>query len=145
MLMSEIDAKSYLKQIRLYDTHINTKLEELSQLKQSVTKITTTLKTDVVSSSGSQDKLGDAVAKIVDLQNEINADIDRFIDAKKQVSGALEKIDDPDQLQVLERRYVLFETFEQIAYEMHMTYRNVCYIHGKGLQTVKAILAKCFQ
>lgn len=145
MQMAEIDAKAYLKQIRLYDTHIQTKLEELSQLKASITKITTTLKADVVSSSGSQDKLGDAVAKIVDLQNEINADIDRFVDAKKEVSSVLEKMDDPDQLQVLERRYVLFETFEQIAYEMNMTYRNVCYIHGKALLSVKAILAKGFQ
>lgn len=145
MQMAEIDVKSYLKQIRLYDTHIHTKLEELSQLKESITKITTTLKADVVSSSGSQDKLGDAVAKIVDLQNEINADIDRFVDAKKEVSSVLEKVDDPDQLQVLERRYVLFETFEQIAYEMNMTYRNVCYIHGKALLSVKAILTKGFQ
>ena len=145
MYMAEIDAKAYLRQIKLYDTRINMKIDELEALKASLTKITPTLRDDAVSSSGSQDKLGDAVAKMVDLRNEINADIDSFVDAKRKVGATIDKIDDPDQLQVIHRRYVLYESFEQIACEMCMTYRNVCYIHGKALQTVSAILAKSFQ
>lgn len=143
--MAEIDAKAYLRQIKLYDTRINMKIDELEALKESLTRITPTLKDDVVSSSGSQDKLGDAVVKMVDLRNEINADIDRYVDAKRHVSATIDKMDDPDQLQVIHRRYVLYESFEQIACEMCMTYRNVCYIHGKALQAVSAILAETFQ
>lgn len=143
--MADIDAKSYLRQIKLYDTRINMKIDELEALKASLTKITPTLRDDAVSSSGSQDKLGDAVAKMVDLRNEINADIDSFVDAKRKVGATIDRIDDPDQLQVIHRRYVLYESFEQIACEMCMTYRNVCYIHGKALQSVSAILAKSFQ
>ena len=140
MYMDGIDAKSYLRQIKLYDTRINMKIDELAALKASLLKITPTLKDDVVSSGGSQDKLGDAVAKMVDLRNEINADIDKFVDAKRSVGATIDKVSDPDQLQVLHRRYVLYESFEQIACEMCMTYRNVCYIHGKALQTVSDIL-----
>lgn len=140
------DAKAYLRAVRLYDTRINMKIDELAAIKASLTKITPTLKDDAVSSGGgSQDKLGDGVAKMVDLREEINADIDRFVDAKKAVSAVIDRIDDPDQLQVIHRRYVLYESFEQIACEMHMTYRNVCYIHGKALQAVSAILEETFQ
>lgn len=132
--------KKYLQQIRLYDSHINTKLEDLHQLKEMVTKITPTLKDDVVSGGGNQDKLGDAIAKIVDLEEEVNRDIDRYVNAKQEISNTLEKISDPDQLQVLHMRYVQYKAWEQIACDMHMTYRNVCYIHGKGLQSVNQIL-----
>lgn len=132
--------KKYLQQIRLYDSHINTKLEDLHHLKEMVTKITPTLKDDVVSGGGNQDKLGDAIAKIVDLEAEIDRDIDRYVAAKQEISATLDKLTDPDQLQVLHKRYVQYMTWEQIACEMNMSYRNVCYIHGKGLQTVNQIL-----
>lgn len=138
--------KKYLQQIRLYDSHINTKLEDLHQLKKMVTKITPTLKDDVVSGGGNQDKLGDAIAKIVDLEAEIDRDIDRYVAAKQEISATLDKLTDPDQLQVLHMRYVQYKTWEQIACDMHMTYRNVCYIHGKGLHAVNEIMkAESFQ
>lgn len=135
-----IDSKKYLQQIRLYDSHIDTKLEDLHHLKEMVTKITPTLKDDVVSCGCDQDKLGDAIAKIVDLEAEIDRDIDRYVAAKQEISATLDKLTDPDQLQVLHKRYVQYMTWEQIACEMNMSYRNVCYIHGKGLQTVNQIL-----
>lgn len=135
-----IDSKKYLQQIQLYDSHITTKLEELQHLKGMVLRITPTLKDDVVSGGGTQDKLAEAVAKIVDLEAEINRDIDRYVNAKQEISATLDKLTNPDQLQVLHMRYVQYKTWEQIACDMNMTYRNVCYIHGKGLQAVNEIL-----
>lgn len=136
-----MEPKKYLQQIRLYDSRINTKLEELHHLKEMVLRITPTLKDDVVSGGGgSQDKLADAVTKIVDLEEEVNRDIDRYVNAKQEISATLDKLTDPDQLQVLHMRYVQYKAWEQIACDMHMSYRNVCYIHGKGLQSVNQIL-----
>jgi len=137
-----IDAKAYLQQIKLYDTHITNKLSEMSRLKELVTSITATWKDDVVSGSGSKDKLGDTVAKIVDLENEVNKAIDNLIDRKNQIGAILEQLNDPDHVAVLHKRYVLYMTWEEIAYDMHMTYRNVCYIHGRALQAVEEIIKK---
>lgn len=134
------DAKQYLQQIRLYDSHINTKIEEVHHLKTMVTKITPTLKQDVVSGGGSQDKLSEAVAKIVDLEAEIDREIDRYVNAMRNISAMIDTLSDPDQLQVLHKRYVQFKTWEQIACDMNMTYRNVCYIHGKALLAVNEIM-----
>lgn len=134
------DAKRYLQQIRLYDSHINTKIEELHHLKTMATKITPTLKQDVVSGGSSQDKLSDAVAKIVDLEAEIDREIDRYVNAMRNISAMIDALSDPDQLQVLHKRYVQFKTWEQIACDMNMTYRNVCYIHGKALLAVNEIM-----
>lgn len=138
--MAEIDAKAYLQQVELFDNHINNKLEELDRLRSLTTKITTSMKHDVVSSSGSQDKLGDAVAKIIDLQTEINDAIDSYVDRKREVSSIIERIQDVDQSKVISKRYLLYEPWEQIAIEMGFTYRHITRIHGEALQTVRELL-----
>ena len=132
--------KWFLEQVKLCDTHINNKLAELSSLKDMVTHITASLGGEVVSGGSNQDKLGDAIAKIIDLENEINNAVDAYIDKKKQVGAVLDKLTDPDQIKVLHKRYFEDKTWEEIACEMHMTYRNVCYIHGRALQAVSEIL-----
>lgn len=134
------DAKGYLRKIELLDAHINNKLSDLTALWSMVTKVTATISPVVVSGSGNQDKLGDAVAKIIELQDEINREIDKYVDAKREVSAVLEKLQDPDHVKVLHKRYIEYKPWEQIACEMCCTYRNVCYIHGKALQEVGALL-----
>lgn len=134
------DAKEYLRQIRMYDTRINCAQEELDNLRSMTTKITATWKDDVVSGTGNQDKLGDAVAKIIDLQNGINSDIDKYIGTKAEVWALIKRIKDPDQFKVLYMRYFKYKHWEQIACDMNMTYRNVCYIHGRALQAVAELL-----
>lgn len=127
------EAKRLLQQVRLFDIHINSKLEELDKLKALTLKITTTIKPDVVSSSGNQDKIGDAVARIVDLQNEINQAVDSYIDRKKLVSDIIERIEDPDHVAILYKRYFHYERWEQIACEMNWGIRHTTRIHGYAL------------
>ena len=134
------DAKAYLRKLELADVHINNKLEDLHKLRTMVTKITATISPVCVSGSGNQDKLGDAIAKIVDLQDEINRKIDNYVDLKREISEMLEQIQDPDQVKVLHKRYFEYKPWEMIACEMGYTFRNVCYIHGKALQAVEALL-----
>lgn len=134
------EAQEYLSQIELCDKQINNKLEELSRLNALALKVTSSLKQVAVFGSGSQDKIGDAVSRIVDLQREINEDIDRYCDRKAEARALIEKVKDPDQFDVLSKRYLLYKSFEQIACEMGFTYRNVCYIHGRALQTVTELM-----
>ena len=134
------DAKAYLRKIELLDAHINNRISDLHELKSLVTKITATISQVCVSGSGNQDRLGDSVAKIIDLQNEINRKIDQYVDLKRSISGLLEQIQDPDQVKILHKRYFEYKTWEQIACETKYSYRNVCYIHGKALQAVEALM-----
>lgn len=133
-------AKDFLKQVRLCDIHINNKLEEKARLKSLALKITSSLSAEHVSGSANQDKIGDAIAKIIDLGNEIDKSVDEYVNKKKEVITVLEKIQNPDQLDILYKRYIQYESFEQISSEMSMSYRNVCNIHGKALHTVNELL-----
>lgn len=136
------DAKTLLTQVKLYDAHINNKLEEIAQIRALATKITATLKPDVVSGGGDDDKLGNYVAKIVDLEREANAIIDAYVDLKKYVDNIVEQVPDPEEYNVLKKRYFLHERWEQIAMEMNMSHRNVTRLHGRALQTVNELLKK---
>lgn len=136
------DAKTLLSKIKLCDTKINIKLDELKQLKDMTMKVTPTLEGEVVSGSHNQDKLGDAIAKIVDLQREIDDSIDTFVELKRFFMWIIDKLDDANQATVLYKRYFQYKPFEQIACEIGYGYRNVCYIHGRALQAVERLIAE---
>ena len=135
-----IDAQAYLRQAELCNAHINNMLEEVQRLKELTRQITATLKPDVVAHSGNQDKLGEAVAKIVDLEIQINAAIDEYIDKRREIAATIEKINVPNQVSVLRKLYLQQKTWPEIAEEMHMTERNAQYIHGRALQSVRRLL-----
>ena len=134
------DVKKYLSQIRRYDSRINAKLEERDRLKAMMTKITPTLRDVPSSGSGGQDKLSDAVAKLIDLEAEINREIDSLVDARKSVVGTIDKVDDVLMHEILSKRYIEFKTWEQIAFEIGKSYQWTWSIHGKALQAVEEIL-----
>ena len=133
--------KELLGQIKRLDVRINNKLEEMANLKALAYKVTTTLRQDAAfGGGGNGDKVGDAVAKIIELENSINDDIDELVDKKREISAIIERVQNVDQYDVLHQHYFLHKSLEKIAQERFMSYRNVCYIHGRALQTVATIL-----
>ena len=139
-MIQVIDARTYLQQAELCNAHINNLLEDVQRLKEMTRQITATLKPDVVSHSGNQDKMAEAVAKIVDLENEINAAIDEYIDKRREIVSTIDKINVPYQVSVLHKLYLEYKTWPEIAEEMNMTERNAQYIHGRALQSVRRLL-----
>lgn len=137
-----MNAKEYLCRIGRCDDKINTMIAEVESLYAMVTKITPTLKSDVVSGGGSQDKIGNAVAKIVDLKEEINREIDKFVDMKREAAALLNKLENHLYYMILHRKYVQHESLEQIAADMHYTYRWICILHGRALQEFQSVLDK---
>lgn len=134
------EAKEYLERIKMMDAIVDSKLEELAMLKSMVKRITPMMNTTGGGAAGNQDKLGDTIAKIVDLQEEINRDVDMVVNLKKDANELLAKIKRPEYYQVLHKRYVLFKSFEQIAMEMKYSYRGICYVHGRALQAFGKVL-----
>ena len=138
----ESPAKKYLSRIRLYDARIESGLQELSDLEEMVTRITPVLKQDVVSSSSSQDKLGDTVAKIADLREKINRDVDAFVDLKEEALVKLRKVEKPEYYDILHKRYFEYQSLEQIAVSMNYTYRWIRRLHGRALQAFEKVIGK---
>ncbi len=137
-----MNPKEYLSQVRKYDRLINNKLEIISSLRSLATSVSVELKSDVVQSSGTKDKMANTIDRIVDLEREIDADIDQLVNLKREIMSVIDKVEDPILIDILYKRYFRYEKWEEIAIEMNYSYRQVTRLHGQALQEVRKILEK---
>lgn len=133
-------AKTYLKQIRTLDIKIFEGMEELEQLRALATKVTATLNGETVSGTKNPDKMTDVIAKIIKLQEDLNRDVDKYVDIKREANELLSMVENPTHYKILHSRYVLYKTWEQIACEIGFTYQWVCQLHGVALLEFEKIL-----
>lgn len=138
--MDRISAKEYLTQLKDLDKYINAQQEELDRLRNMVIKISVSSRDMDVQCSSMHDKLGDTVAKIVDLDREITSCIDKYIDIKHDAVRIIAIMPDLKLRTVLYKYYILNKTFEQTAVEMEKSYQWICELHGKALQQFEKIL-----
>lgn len=135
-------AQEELQKIPIYDAKIDSKLEELSRLQSMATKVTAVMDSEVVSRTRNTDTMGDTVAKIIAMQDEINSLIDLYTDTKAHFSKIIDELQSPIQIKVLYGHYFHGKSFQKLADELGYSRRNICYIHGDALVAVEKIIAK---
>ena len=126
-------AKEYLSQAYRLDQRINSKLEQVASLNELATKCTSTLTGMPRNPNHGTSTMADAVAKIVDLQAEINCDIDHLVDLKRDMVRAIKAVDNTEYQTLLELRYLCFKTWEQIAVYMGYNVRHVYRLHDEAV------------
>lgn len=131
-----MNAKEYLGQAYRLDQRINSKLEQVASLNELATKCTSTLTGMPRNPNRGTSTMADAVGKIVDLQAEINSDIDRLVDLKREMVRLIKAVNNTECQTLLELRYLCFKTWEQIAVDMGYTTRNIHLLHKKALQMI---------
>lgn len=132
-------AKSFMNRVEKIDCLIKNKLIEREQWKDIAMGITARLDGEKVKSSGSNDKIGDAIARFVDLEAEINHEIDRMIDAKREILEIIEQLP-PEQYDILHARYIQKKSFKEIAVDKKISYSMVTTLHGNALKSVQILL-----
>jgi len=129
-----------LEKIRCLDALIDSKLEQEHHLREMATSISASVSDGMQkSSSHVPDKIGVIVAKIVDLQQEINADIDRYVDTKAALVEAVKKLP-LDERTILEMHYFSHTSISKIAEKLHYTKRNVYYLRDKAIADLETII-----
>lgn len=107
-------AKAFLKQIEKLDKMIENKTFEVEYWKGIANGTTAQMGGERVQSSGSQQKMADAVVKYIELENEVAGQIDILIDTKKDVIRVIEQLD-PIEYDLLHKHYVQHITLYEIA------------------------------
>lgn len=129
-------AKEYLSQAYRLDQRIDAKIAQVASLNELATKCTATITGMPRNPSPPQSTMADTVAKIVDLEAEINRNIDRLVDLKREIVGVIKSISNPEYQTLLEKRYLCFLTWEQIAVDMNYGIDNIYKLHSKALKCV---------
>ena len=130
-------AKEYLGQAYRLDQRINSKLEQVLSLRELTTKATATMSDMPGGGSRNVYKMQDIIGKIVDLENEINADIDKLVDLKREMVAVIKAVENPEYQTLLELRYLCFKTWEQIAVDMQYSTRNIYKLHDTAIGAIK--------
>lgn len=133
-------AKEYLNQAFHIDLRISSKLMQLESLRDLATKVTAVFSDMPHSSTPDNHKLEKIIAKIVDLENEIDEDIDSLIDLKQEINKVINSVEDLEYRTLLEMRYLSFQKWEQIAIGLSIDLRWAYRLHGKALDEVQKIM-----
>ena len=128
--------KEYLDQAYRIDQRINSKLEQIVSLRELATKATSTLSDTPPSGSRNIHSMEGIIVKMMELENEINADIDVLVDLKKEIMSIIKKINNPEQQTLLELRYLCFKTWEQIAVDIGYSIQNAYKVHDRALENI---------
>lgn len=134
-----MDAKSYLKRLQQIDEIIRLKMEQKEDLRHM--KITVSYSDLPAASSNNDDKIGEIVVKISELEDEINEYIDKLIDLKVEASRLLRKLGARENV-IMEMRYLQNHTWPYIADALGYELRNLHKIHSKALCQLNNIMQK---
>ena len=129
-------AKEYLSQAYRLDQRIDSKISQISSLNDLATKCTTTLSDMPRNPNCGTSTMADAISKIVDLQAEINCDIDHLVDLKREIVSVIKAVENVEYQTILEKRYLCFMTWEQIAVDMGYNVRHLYRLHDEALEKV---------
>ena len=130
-------AKEYLGQAYRLDQRINSKLEQVASLNELATKCTSTLTGMPRNPNRGTSTMADAVGKIVDLQAEINRDIDRLVDLKREMVSLIKAVDNTEYQTLLELRYLCFKTWEQISVDMGYSIQHIYRLREKAYDEIR--------
>lgn len=121
--------QAYLSQAKRFDRMTMNKVQEIERYKDLLYSTTASTKQDVVQSSGDKDKLGSFVAKIVDLEKEL----DYVNMSREKIIEQIEGMSDPDVYQVLYSKYISDCSLNEIARLIHMSKTHIYRLHDKAI------------
>ena len=135
-----MNAKQYLKQAYRLNELIESNQEELSALRESASSSPgIDYSKDKIQSSKSSGDAGfvNIVAKIIEIEDSINADISKLFALKLQIRTVINAVENPDERLLLHDRYINFYTWEQVCEKMNVSLRTAHRIHSTALSNVK--------
>lgn len=136
--------KQYLNQVRRYDRMISNKLSEIYQLKTLATSISVATDGDRVQSSGNKDRMGNTVARLVDLERETDKLIQVYTEKRQVIISQIDSMEDMNFYDVLFHRYIEGKTFEAISEDIHYSWRQVMRIHDDALAAFEKKFGSCY-
>lgn len=128
--------KEYFEQAYRIDQRINSKLELVSSLRALATKATSTLSGMPPSGTPNVHRMEDIIVKIIDMENDINADIDKLVDLKNDIIKKIHSLEDVDQQTVLELRYLCYRSWNEISNELGYSVKQVRRIRDRAFENI---------
>jgi len=135
-----MSALEFLQQAYMLEQRIQTKLHQITSLRSLAETMRSYTGNEPVSHTRNVTSLEDSVIKIMEQEQELNDEIDRLVDLKKEILDVIGEVRDLNYRLVLEKRHLCFESWPQIGEEMGHTDRWAQLKHQAALRVVQQIL-----
>lgn len=132
-------ARDYLNQLKKLDSMIKNKMIEREQWRSMALSTTAHSDGERVQSSGSQQKMADAICRYIDIENDINSRIDALVDKRNEVIEVIEQLDEPEY-NLLHCVYVQYIALHDVPEVIGKSYSWATTMHGRALAHVQEIL-----
>ena len=130
--MNNEEKKQYLRRYQAAKKRAKMIQEEIDELRSSKTS-PVGLGDGLPHGSGTSDLSGYA-ARWDELVRELEAEKEMQMVTYREIWNQVKKIPNATEQEVLNRRYLIGQSWEKIAVEMHYSYRQIIRIHGEALQ-----------
>jgi DNA-directed RNA polymerase specialized sigma24 family protein len=126
------EKKHWLSRYQSINRQVKSKLDEIERLRSLETKITPTL-SDMPKGGGSSNKIELMTERIDEIEQQMSDELKNLVDTRAEIEAAIQQVESEPYREVLERRYIHGEHWEQIAVNMNYDYRYTLKIHGRAL------------
>jgi hypothetical protein len=129
-------AKEYLQQAYKIDMKLKTKKMELEQLRLIPLKKESKSFTsgERKRNNSPHDPVADIYEKIEAYENEVNEEIKKLIITKNQISRRIGAMPDDKLRLILQKRYLTYQIWDDIADDLGKDYRYIYRMHNKALK-----------
>lgn len=133
-------AKEYLSQAYRIDQRIHSKQEQLERLRALTKRTTASYGGESVARTRNVASMEDAIIRLIEAEHVLDAEIDRFVDIKREIQKTIDLVADADCRLLLEFRYLCMKRWEEIAGEMKISSAYAFALHRRALDLVETIL-----
>lgn len=128
-------AREYLSEVQRLQTIIEQKQERIKEIRESASTVRTVrFDLEKVQGGGQTDRIGEAVAKIVDLETEVENDMMNLLYRQHEIVNQIQKVNNPLYMRLLFKRYYEGKDFKTIAKETRLTYDYIKCLHKPALK-----------
>ena len=135
-------ATEYLGQAYRLDQRINSKLQQVESLRSLTRKVTASYDGETVFHTRNVTSLEDTIFRLMEAEEELNRQIDELVVLKMDISRMINRVRNESLRLILEKRYLCFLHWDQIAAEMHYSRRWVLKQHARAVEVVDKLMAE---
>ena len=135
-------AREYLGQAYRLDQRINSKLQQIEQLRSLAQKVSVSYGGDTVSHTRTVTSMEDTIIRLMEAEKGIKLQIDELVDLKLRISNLIDQVRNESYRVILEKRYLCFLSWDQIASDMSYSKRWVEIMHSRALEVVERLLQR---
>lgn len=129
-------AKEYLQQAYIIDRKIRLDTEKLAAARSALYGKTARYDSDGSKPVPCGNGTESAVLRVMDLEERLTKEIDELTAMRQEIELAVNAVPDEVQREVLTRRYLLYQKWEDITAAMNYSKRRVYQLHGAALKNI---------